>query len=232
MGARHGVARNATKYRYDPMRPGQQNKRSRGRNGRKNINPLSRNYESNGPDVKVRGNAGHIAEKYVQLARDATASSDHVMAENYLQHAEHYFRLISAAQAQFQQQRQDQFPGQNQNQNQDQTDGDGDDDDDMGNDSPARVNGQGRAIGAEGEAPPRSGREAAESGGDAGTRGADADDAGGEERQPRPRRQRRNGARDSGPADASLAGAPQPEIDANGTDDGDEGGEDEPAAAE
>lgn len=85
------------------MRPNQQNNknRSRGRNnngGRKHGNPLSRNYESNGPDVKVRGNAAHIAEKYLQLARDAQSSGDSVMAENYLQHAEHYFRIISAAQ--------------------------------------------------------------------------------------------------------------------------------------
>ena len=86
------------------MRPGQQNKRSRGRGngGRKNVNPLSRSYESNGPDVKVRGNPATIAEKYVQLARDAQASGDSVMAENYFQHAEHYFRIISAAQAQSQ----------------------------------------------------------------------------------------------------------------------------------
>ncbi len=85
------------------MRPNQQNKnRSRGRNngGRKHNNPLSRNFESNGPDVKIRGNASHIAEKYVQLARDAQASGDSVMAENYLQHAEHYFRILSAAQPQ------------------------------------------------------------------------------------------------------------------------------------
>lgn len=83
------------------MRPNNQNKRSRGRSSgnRKNSNPLSRNYESNGPDVKIRGNAAHIAEKYVQLSRDAHASSDSVMAENYLQHAEHYFRIVSAAQA-------------------------------------------------------------------------------------------------------------------------------------
>ena len=77
--------------------------RSRGRsnnNGRKHVNPLSRNFESNGPDVKVRGNAAHIAEKYVQLARDAQASGDSVMAENYLQHAEHYYRIVSAAQPQ------------------------------------------------------------------------------------------------------------------------------------
>lgn len=84
------------------MRPNNQSKnRSRGRgNGRKHQNPLSRTYESNGPDVKVRGNAAHVAEKYVQLARDAQASGDSVMAENYLQHAEHYFRIILAAQAQ------------------------------------------------------------------------------------------------------------------------------------
>lgn len=61
---------------------------------------MSRNFESNGPDVKIRGNAAHIAEKYQQLARDAQASGDSVMAENYLQHAEHYFRILSAAQAQ------------------------------------------------------------------------------------------------------------------------------------
>lgn len=87
------------------MRPNQQSNknRSRGRNnngGRKHLNPLSRNYESNGPDVKVRGNAAHVAEKYLQLARDAQSSGDSVMAENYLQHAEHYFRIVAAAQQQ------------------------------------------------------------------------------------------------------------------------------------
>jgi hypothetical protein len=83
------------------MRNGQ-NKRMRGRN-RKNQNPLTRVYESNGPDVKIRGTASHIAEKYLQLARDAQASGDPVGAENYLQHAEHYFRLIAAAQEQLRQ---------------------------------------------------------------------------------------------------------------------------------
>jgi hypothetical protein len=83
------------------MRPGQ-NKRIRGRNNnnnRKGPNPLTRSYESNGPDVKVRGTAQHIAEKYLQLARDAQSSGDPVMAESYLQHAEHYYRLIAAAHA-------------------------------------------------------------------------------------------------------------------------------------
>ena len=83
------------------MRPGQ-NKRLRGRNnnGRKGPNPLTRSFESNGPDVKIRGTAQHVAEKYLQLARDAQTSGDIVMAENLLQHAEHYFRLIAAAQQQ------------------------------------------------------------------------------------------------------------------------------------
>jgi Domain of unknown function (DUF4167) len=83
------------------MRNGQ-NKRMRGRN-RKGQNPLTRVYESNGPDVKIRGTASHIADKYLQLARDAQASGDPVGAENYFQHAEHYFRLIAAAQEQFRQ---------------------------------------------------------------------------------------------------------------------------------
>lgn len=74
----------------------------RGRN-RKGPNPLTRTYESNGPDVKIRGTAQHIAEKYAQLSRDAQASGDPVAAENYLQHAEHYYRIIAAAQAQAQQ---------------------------------------------------------------------------------------------------------------------------------
>ncbi len=84
------------------MRNNNQQKRMRGRNNnRRSQNPLTRVYESNGPDVKVRGTAHHIAEKYQQLGRDAQASGDYVAAENYLQHAEHYFRIIAAAQAQF-----------------------------------------------------------------------------------------------------------------------------------
>ena len=60
-------------------------------------------YESNGQDVKIRGTASHIAEKYLQLARDAQSSGDPIASENYYQHAEHYFRLIAAAQEQFRQ---------------------------------------------------------------------------------------------------------------------------------
>ena len=86
------------------MRNGQKRMRGRGNNHRKSQNPLTRVYESNGPDVKIRGTASHIAEKYIQLARDAQSSGDPVAAENYYQHAEHYFRLIAAAQEQFRQQ--------------------------------------------------------------------------------------------------------------------------------
>jgi hypothetical protein len=101
------------------------NKRMRGRNNRgggKGPNPLSRSYESNGPDVKIRGTAQHVAEKYLQLARDAHSSGDPVSAESYLQHAEHYFRLIAAAQEALRQQQAPRVEGQ--------VDDEGDDDDD------------------------------------------------------------------------------------------------------
>ncbi|HEY0235292.1 MAG TPA: DUF4167 domain-containing protein [Afipia sp.] len=72
-------------------------------NNRRGQNPMTRVFESNGPDIKIRGTASHVAEKYVQLARDARSSGDPVAAENYYQHAEHYFRLIAAAQEQLRQ---------------------------------------------------------------------------------------------------------------------------------
>lgn len=96
------------------MRQGQQNRRGRGRNNngggggggsggggggnnnRKGQNPLTRSFESNGPDMKIRGTPAHIAEKYISMARDAHLSGDPVLAENYLQHAEHYNRIILA----------------------------------------------------------------------------------------------------------------------------------------
>lgn len=81
------------------MRQSNQKSRPRGR-GRKPQNPMSRNFESNGPDVKIRGNASHVAEKYTTLARDALSNGDRVIAENYLQHAEHYNRIVAAAQQQ------------------------------------------------------------------------------------------------------------------------------------
>jgi len=101
------------------MRNGQ-NKRMRNRNSghshnnnnnnnRRGQNPMTRVYESNGPEIKIRGTASHLAEKYVQLARDAQSAGDPVAAENYYQHAEHYFRIIAAAQEQFRQNQPQQY---------------------------------------------------------------------------------------------------------------------------
>jgi hypothetical protein len=53
-------------------------------------------YDSSGPDVRVRGNAYQVLEKYLQLARDAGTAGDRVAAENFLQHADHYYRVVSA----------------------------------------------------------------------------------------------------------------------------------------
>src|SRR5919206_1840294 len=79
------------------MRQGQQHRRGGGR-GPRPQNGLARNYESNGPNVKLRGTAAQIAEKYLSLARDALVSGDMVAAESYFQHAEHYNRIIMATQ--------------------------------------------------------------------------------------------------------------------------------------
>lgn len=82
------------------MRQGQQGRRGRGRNnnnqrkGQHHHNPLMRTFQSNGPDQKIHGTPAQIAEKYMSLARDALSSGDPVLAENYLQHAEHYNRII------------------------------------------------------------------------------------------------------------------------------------------
>jgi hypothetical protein len=60
--------------------------------------PLNRNhvFDSSGPDLRIRGTAQQLFEKYLQLGRDATGSGDRVMAESYFQHAEHYFRILNA----------------------------------------------------------------------------------------------------------------------------------------
>jgi hypothetical protein len=97
------------------MRPGQ-NKRSRGRNGgggggsgggggggphqqHRGPRPPHRiqTFDSNGPSVKIRGNAYQVFERYLALAREAQTSGDRIAAENLFQHAEHYFRVMNAA---------------------------------------------------------------------------------------------------------------------------------------
>ena len=77
--------------------------------------PLNRNhvFDSSGPDLRIRGTAQQLFEKYLQLGRDATGAGDRVMAESYFQYAEHYFRIVSA----INQATQQQAPQQQQHQN-------------------------------------------------------------------------------------------------------------------
>jgi Domain of unknown function (DUF4167) len=85
------------------MRPGP-NKRSRGRNNGNNphhnrprLPHRNQTFDSNGPNVKIRGNAYQVFERYVGLAREAAAGGDRIAAENLYQHAEHYFRVMNAS---------------------------------------------------------------------------------------------------------------------------------------
>lgn len=73
-------------------------KRQRGRNngGKPHMPMRAQTFDSAGPDVRIRGNAYQVFEKYLALARDATAAGDRVAAENFYQHAEHYYRMINA----------------------------------------------------------------------------------------------------------------------------------------
>ena len=81
-----------------PMRRGGggNNNGNNNNGGRRGGSPRNQNFESNGPDVKVRGNAQQIVDKYQALAREAATAGNPVMAENYYQHAEHYFRVMTA----------------------------------------------------------------------------------------------------------------------------------------
>ena len=85
------------------MRTGPNNRRprSRGNGNRRHSSSRVQNFESKGPEVKVRGNAQKLVEKYLQLARDATSSGDYITAENFSQHAEHYYRTQAAVNAGF-----------------------------------------------------------------------------------------------------------------------------------
>jgi Domain of unknown function (DUF4167) len=85
------------------MRPGQ-NKRSRNRNNggghpngnRPRMPHRMQTFDSSGPNVKIRGNAYQVFERYIALAREAAAAGDRIAAENLYQHAEHYFRIMNA----------------------------------------------------------------------------------------------------------------------------------------
>jgi len=79
-------------------RPNNFMKRGRNQRRRQGGMNINRALDSNGPEVRIRGTANQIYDKYLALARDASSSGDRVKAENYLQHAEHYFRVIRAIQ--------------------------------------------------------------------------------------------------------------------------------------
>jgi len=76
------------------MKPNQRRPRSRG-NGKRHTG-RTHSFESSGPDGKIRGTAQQVFDKYQALGRDAQSSGDRVAAEGFLQHAEHYFRIIAA----------------------------------------------------------------------------------------------------------------------------------------
>jgi len=87
------------------MRQSGPQRRGRGRpSGRRGFNNSpNRSYDSSGPDIKVRGTASAVYDKYMALGRDAVLSGDRVAAENFFQHAEHYYRLVQATKQQQQQ---------------------------------------------------------------------------------------------------------------------------------
>jgi hypothetical protein len=72
--------------------------RNRG-NGKRHVPIRSQTFESNGPDGKIRGTAQQVLDRYLVLGRDASSSGDPITAEGFFQHAEHYHRLLHAAEA-------------------------------------------------------------------------------------------------------------------------------------
>lgn len=94
---RHGTPNRRSRNRgHGGGQGGQNNGARRGTSNRNQI------FDSNGPDVRIRGTAHQVCEKYLALAKDATASGDVVLAESYLQHAEHYQRIINSWNDEFQ----------------------------------------------------------------------------------------------------------------------------------
>ena len=73
---------------------------SRNHGSRDNIgsqNRLRPNPFSNGPtrnNFRTSLSAEKLFDKYSSLAKEAMASGDKLLSENYLQHAEHFMRII------------------------------------------------------------------------------------------------------------------------------------------
>jgi len=78
------------------MKQASNSRRSRGRGNGKRQNNRNSNFDSGGPEGRIRGSASQVHEKYLALARDALSADDRVASENYFQHAEHFYRILHA----------------------------------------------------------------------------------------------------------------------------------------
>ena len=98
------------------MKQGTNARRSRGRSNGKRQPSRNSNYDSGGPEGRIRGNASQVHEKYLGLARESLLSDDRIASENYSQHAEHFYRIMTAN-AEAQSQKESQKSASNTNQN-------------------------------------------------------------------------------------------------------------------
>jgi Domain of unknown function (DUF4167) len=97
------------------MRSSKSRSRSKSNRPRPMGNVVNRVFDSSGPEGKVRGTPQQIIDKYLILARDAQLSNDRVAAENFLQHAEHYTRMLGEAQRELQREAESRRDGQQDN---------------------------------------------------------------------------------------------------------------------
>ncbi|NIY77533.1 DUF4167 domain-containing protein [Thalassospira sp. HF15] len=198
------------------------NKRPRGRqqSNKRPVNPKFQNFDSNGPDGRVRGNAQQVYEKYVSLAKDCT--DDPVLAENYYQHAEHYQRILQAAQEWENQRREERGDNNRQRNNRgrdDRNDAQSNQNDDQQGDT--SENAENASNNADDNTPVEADKNAAET---------SEDDGGKPKRAPRARRSDARGtgrgrprkSDDAAPDEAATADASGDDASAN-ADSGDQG---------
>ena len=179
------------------MRQGSGSRRSRGRpNGKRSFGQgPNRSFESNGPGVKLRGTAAQVFDKYLSLARDASTSGDRVSAENFYQHAEHYYRLHSTFNAEQKLRTEsEQADDEDQRYEQEETRGNGE----------SQPRAGATVVKAEEPTDPVAGTEASESTLAESSEQSDDSDEGGEKAPSKPRRRRRSGAAKNGEAETAV----------------------------
>lgn len=188
---------------YASMRQGNNQRRGRGRSGRRSNVPLrAQTFESAGPEGRVRGNPTQVYEKYIQLARDTQAAGDRVLAESFQQHAEHYYRILNESMDPGQQRTQPR-----QNAGDDADDGEDDSEQDERNDNRES---SGRSNNRRNNGRSRSERAAAKANNDEDTQdaspGSASDENGGEE-NPAPSPKRKPAARSQNTTDTQDEGS-------------------------